>query len=400
MAIVSQAAKFAVCAVAGAVSGALMAWKWGMMQRQHDDAHRGPPPDHGVLPRHAHVRTAPDGTWWSTEQDAARRHPRYTVELLTAASVQRRVIRALAPSSATTFRLHEDIPARWQASPSQYTRTGYDRGHMVPAADHRTSLDELAATFTMTNIAPQAPGLNRGYWARLESWLRHAAGQLPAGRAMTVITGPAYLPRWEEATTSGGKWRIEHDMLGPAPRFVGVPTHFFKVVAVHDNPLSVAGDATPPAPAPAAAVAAPIAVAAFLLPNAAVPAATPLTAFVVPLDGLEAVTGLDIAAALPPQLHRQAAETMQASWQPGTAASNLQRELGAPASEVAAFANHSQAAPATTIPATPLAPRVVHLCEAMACTLESAGLDTALHPHADRSGRGSGGAVGDGTTDS
>jgi DNA/RNA endonuclease G (NUC1) len=381
-------AKYAICAIGGAAVGAALVWRVRIRDApgvggaagagsavgdaSARDAATGAvnPATRGILPRHTHVHAAPDGTWWSTEQDAAKRHPRYVVELLTAESVQRRVVRAMAPTATTTFRLHGEIPARWQAHPSQYTRTGYDRGHLVPAADHRTSLEELAATFAMTNVAPQAPGLNRGYWARLEAWLRNMAAELPPDRAMTIVSGPAYLPRW---TATG--WRVEHDMLGPFPQLVGVPTHFFKVVAVHD--------AGPPLPTPRAsrhdgadgAGAPSVAVAAFLLPNASVPHTTPLSAFVVPLHALEAIAGLDIATALPGVASGDVVGVAEAEWQPSVAVANLQRELHAPP-------DHVPPAVAGTRGPQPAISRVLHLCAVADCVLQP----THQHQHVQGAG--------------
>ena len=55
-------------------------------------------------------------------------------------------------------------------SPSDYARSGYDRGHVVPnrAIVTRYGPDEQEKTFLMTNIAPQRPALNRGPWREME----------------------------------------------------------------------------------------------------------------------------------------------------------------------------------------------------------------------------------------
>ena len=54
--------------------------------------------------------------------------------------------------------------------PTAYTGSRYDRGHMVPnhAIVTRFGPDEQRKTFLMTNIAPQAPALNRGPWREME----------------------------------------------------------------------------------------------------------------------------------------------------------------------------------------------------------------------------------------
>ena len=61
------------------------------------------------------------------------------------------------------------------------TFSGHDRGHMVPSADMRWSLDALKATYLYSNISPQRPELNRGAWADLEDWMSAVeASALPA----------------------------------------------------------------------------------------------------------------------------------------------------------------------------------------------------------------------------
>lgn len=70
------------------------------------------------------------------------------------------------PDSVCTIR-HQD-----------YTRTGYDRGHMLPAADRSFDLGVMRATFVMSNVAPQTPALNRGPWAKAEEEVRRMAREL------------------------------------------------------------------------------------------------------------------------------------------------------------------------------------------------------------------------------
>jgi len=55
-------------------------------------------------------------------------------------------------------------------SPNDYTKSGYDRGHMVPnfAIATRYGEEEQRKTFMMSNIAPQKPALNRGVWRNIE----------------------------------------------------------------------------------------------------------------------------------------------------------------------------------------------------------------------------------------
>jgi len=45
-----------------------------------------------------------------------------------------------------------------------YVKSGFDRGHLSPAADARCNITHMAESFYFTNMAPQYPGLNRGQW--------------------------------------------------------------------------------------------------------------------------------------------------------------------------------------------------------------------------------------------
>ena len=78
---------------------------------------------------------------------------------------------------------------------SEYTNSGYDRGHLAPSADFAWNQEANNKTFVMSNMAPQTPGLNRDAWKRLEEQVRKwACGE----ELVTVITGPVLgenLPR-------------------------------------------------------------------------------------------------------------------------------------------------------------------------------------------------------------
>ncbi len=63
-------------------------------------------------------------------------------------------------------RLKSDSPL-----PSDYNNSGYDRGHMTPAADAVTP-KQMSETFLMTNMTPQAPKLNRNSWRLMEEKVR------------------------------------------------------------------------------------------------------------------------------------------------------------------------------------------------------------------------------------
>lgn len=72
------------------------------------------------------------------------------------------------------------VDIKFQADPrvsgsdftADYAGSGYDRGHMASAADFNFDRAALEETYRFTNIAPQAPELNRGAWCDLEKELR------------------------------------------------------------------------------------------------------------------------------------------------------------------------------------------------------------------------------------
>jgi endonuclease G len=55
---------------------------------------------------------------------------------------------------------------------TDYSGSGYDRGHMLPAADRFGNLELLDDTFLMTNVVPQTRTLNQYPWQNLESYVR------------------------------------------------------------------------------------------------------------------------------------------------------------------------------------------------------------------------------------
>ena len=69
---------------------------------------------------------------------------------------------------------------------SDYVRSGYDRGHLAPAADMSWSQITMEESFYMSNISPQKPGFNRGIWKKLESYVRQWAYD---NESIYVVTG-------------------------------------------------------------------------------------------------------------------------------------------------------------------------------------------------------------------
>ena len=71
------------------------------------------------------------------------------------------------------FKRDTDLPSNFfRAVTSDYTNSGFDRGHICPSADRNGSADSNENTYFMTNIAPQAPDNNRRTWVNFENYLR------------------------------------------------------------------------------------------------------------------------------------------------------------------------------------------------------------------------------------
>jgi len=144
------------------------------------------------------------------------------------------------------------------ATPGDYRSSGFDRGHLAPAADMAYSPLTMKESFYMSNISPQRPKFNRGVWKRLESQVRFFAAM---EKDICVGTGPV-LPVTKTETVGRNK--------------VTVPTHFYKVVL----------DLTPPGK-----------MIGFIVPNEG--SSRPLRDFAVPVSLVEAVTGLDFFSRVP-----------------------------------------------------------------------------------------------------
>lgn len=70
------------------------------------------------------------------------------------------------------FGFHNNTPNVKSASRYDYTRSGFDRGHMFPAAS-ATSYQSAWESFDMINILPQTPNLNRKTWEIIEEFERN-----------------------------------------------------------------------------------------------------------------------------------------------------------------------------------------------------------------------------------
>lgn len=85
------------------------------------------------------------------------------------------------------FRPDPALPAGWyQVTDTDYSGSGYDRGHMTPSGDRTRSIPDNSATFLMTNIVPQLAANNQGAWEDFESYCRTLA---QAGNELYIVSG-------------------------------------------------------------------------------------------------------------------------------------------------------------------------------------------------------------------
>lgn len=153
---------------------------------------------------------------YTMSYDTRSKIPFWTYEHLTKDSLQ-----VHADRKNLDFKEDDEIYPPHRSQLSDYYQSGFDRGHHAPAANHRTSEDELRATFLLSNISPQDAEFNRGLWAKLEKTIRILASET---EWVDVTTGPLFLAH-EEAN---GKRVVTYQVIGKND--VAVPTHFFKVI--------------------------------------------------------------------------------------------------------------------------------------------------------------------------
>ncbi len=146
-----------------------------------------------------------------------------------------------------------------------YRKSGFDRGHMVPAGDMKWDSVAMNDSHYLTNISPQTHSLNGGRWSSLENkcreWVRHDS-------LLIIACGPILTDRM--------------------PRTIGesqipVPERFFKIIFA-------------PFAMPPRAI-------GFIMENGSPEEG--LEAMAVTVDQIEEITGFDFFSCLPDNIENE-----------------------------------------------------------------------------------------------
>ena len=114
--------------------------------------------------------------------------------------------------------LEDTLVSTGTANNHDYKGSGYDKGHLAPAADMTWNEQAIMESFYFSNISPQLPSFNRGIWKKLEGKVRNWAIKYDC---LYIATGPVCIS--SEKTIGENK--------------VFIPTHFYKTVLVFNDTL-------------------------------------------------------------------------------------------------------------------------------------------------------------------
>ncbi len=182
-------------------------------------------------------------TYYTLSYSSTHRQAEFSYYYLSPASIQG------GQERTDDFRIDPKVKSNPVKS-TDYQGSGYDRGHLCPAADMALNLTAMSETFYMSNMSPMAPSFNRGIWSKLEDWVRDAA--LQEG-GLFVVTGP-----------------VLSKSCGYINSSITIPCSYYKIVFKGGSNPKILG---------------------FLLSNAG--ASGSVQQFVITIDALEQQTGID-----------------------------------------------------------------------------------------------------------
>jgi endonuclease G len=167
-------------------------------------------------------------------------------------------------SRSEDFREDLDIKTG-SAKLEDYRRSGYDRGHLAPAADMKFSQLAMSESFLLSNMSPQVHEFNGGIWSDLEKFVRYTVN---IEKSIYVVTGPIFKNGDKKIGRSG----------------VTVPSAYYKIIYDETEPRKMI---------------------AFIVPHHDTD--LPLSSFVTTVDEVEKQTGIDFFSRV------QGTDTLEAS---------------------------------------------------------------------------------------
>jgi endonuclease G len=200
----------------------------------------------------------------------------YDVRFHDAAWVMYKLTRAEVESQKASrndvnFVRDPDVPE--SGTKDDYRNSGYDKGHLAPAADMKWNVRAMRESFYLSNVTPQLHEFNAGNWEDLENDVRAWAEKFGE---ISVVTGPV----------------LEKGLSTIGPDHIAVPRLFFKVVFYRNADTTEA--------------------IAFVIPNA--PSNLPVQSYAVTVDSAEALTGLDFFTAVPQAIQARAESSFDTLW--------------------------------------------------------------------------------------
>ena len=125
------------------------------------------------------------------------RTPLWAAEHLTAKKVQKDIERK------DNFHAEPALPEADRSELADYSNSGYDRGHLAPAADMSTAR-AMTESFSLANMTPQNSTNNRGLWSDIESHTRDltkqrgelyvVSGVIFSGSAIKRVNNRVFVP--------------------------------------------------------------------------------------------------------------------------------------------------------------------------------------------------------------
>lgn len=113
----------------------------------------------------------------------------------------------------SAFKSDRSLPADKRSEVKDYSKSGYDMGHVANSADMSWDPEVARESFILSNMTPQLPGFNRGIWKKLEDQTR--AWSVNRSSNILIYAGPIYN-------------RVQDKTIGA--NMVTVPSGFYKIL--------------------------------------------------------------------------------------------------------------------------------------------------------------------------